>query len=284
MRLARNLNELLMDAQRTPLGFTDDADSEELPSKLDDTPAAETLKEPAAGQLFDNDGAAILTRWLPLSVLMQVARSQTLPASLRGQVALAAWVRAILLGNDAKARELATAVVAAAPKLKRSMDAWLASNSPDAQRFSAVYLILQNPGLRYKIDPGAGRLTPLDEIDSLRDNWWPAGVGQGPQTEAYPGFLSPAERKSADEEWQKLSTINAPNFLCTAAIAQAKTRSADERAPEALYQCLRAVHLGCSNSEGTNLAKSAFVLLHRRYPDSTWAEKGHVWYKGGTCG
>jgi len=31
------------------------------------------------------------------------------------------------------------------------------------------------------------------------------------------------------------------------------------------------------------LAKSAFQLLHHRYPDSPWAEQGKVWYKGGGC-
>jgi len=86
-----------------------------------------------------------------------------------------------------------------------------------------------------------------------------------------------------DEEWQKLSAINAADFLCTEAIDQAKSHPSDERAPEALYRCLRAVHLGCSNDKGTQLAKSAFQLLHRRFPDSPWAEKGKVWYKGGSC-
>lgn len=134
-----------------------------------------------------------------------------------------------------------------------------------------------------KSTPSPGRITALDEIDSLRDNWWPSGVGQRSQTQTYPSLLSTAERKSADEEWQKLSAINAPNFLCTEAIEQAKSHPTDERAPEALYRCLRAVHLGCSNDEGTELAKSAFQLLQRRYSDSPWAEKGKVWYKGGAC-
>jgi len=279
MALARNLNELLAYAPRTPLGFTDDADYEELPSKLDD----QSLKQLAAGPLFDYDAAALLTRWMPLSVLMQAARSQTLPSRLRAQVALATFVRAILLGNDAAARDLAPAVMESFPKLKPPIDAWLAAKSPAEQRFAAAFMMLQNPGLRYEIDPGPGRITALDEIDSLRDNWWPSRVGQRPQTQSYPSLPSAAERKSADEEWQKLSAINAPNFLCTAAIDQAKNHPNDERAPEALYRCLRAVHLGCSNDKGTELARSAFQLLHHRYPDSTWAAKGKVWYKGDGC-
>ena len=281
MTLARNLNDLLVDAPRTPLGFTDDADYDELPSELDNN--SQSLKQLAAGPLFDNDSAGAFTRWMPLSVLMQTAHSKTLPAPLRDQVALAAFIRAILLGNEPAARELAPPVMESVPKLKPSIEAWLDAKDPDAQRFAAAYMMLQNPGLRYEVDPGPGRDVALDEIDSLRDNWWPSGVGQNLKAQTAPGFLSASERKSAEEEWQKVSAINAPNFLCTEAIEQAKSHPSDERAPEALYRCLRAVHLGCSNDEGTALAKSAFQLLHRRFPDSPWAEKGKVWYKGGGC-
>lgn len=283
MRLARNLNELLVDAPRTPLGITDDGDGEELPSNLDD-PNNQSLKQLAAGPMFDHDGAAVLTRWLPLSVMMQAAHSQTLPSQLRGQVALAAFVRAILLGNDEAARDLAPLAMESAPKLKPSIDAWLAAKSPDARRFAAAFMMLQNPGLRFYVDSGPGRSTALDQMDSLRDNWWPSWVGQNLKTQTFPSFLSAAERKSTDEEWRKLSSINAPNFLCGEAIEQAKSHPTDERAPEALYQCTRAVHLGCSNIESTGFAKTAFDLLHRRYPDSDWAAKGKLWYKSnGGC-
>ncbi|HYR80393.1 MAG TPA: hypothetical protein VEO55_10340, partial [Candidatus Dormibacteraeota bacterium] len=134
------------------------------------------------------------------------------------------------------------------------------------------------------VDSGPGRITALDEIDSLRDNWWASRVGQNLPNATYPNFLSAAEKKSADDEWQKLSTINAPNFLCTEAIQQTKSHPNDERAPEALYRCIRAVHLGCSNTQSPEFARSAFVLLHHRYPKSHWAEKGKVWNKGnGGC-
>ncbi len=279
MSVARNLNELLEYAPRTPLGLTDDADSDELPSELD----GQGLKELVAGPLFDQDGAGALTRWLPLSVLMQAASSRTLPPRLRGQVALATFIRAILLGNAAAARDLAPLVTQSFPQLKPPINEWLAAQGPDAQRFAAAFMMLQNPGLRFYVDPGPGRITELDKIDSLRDNWWPSLVAQNFQKQTYPGFLFAAQKKSADEEWQKLSAINAPNFLCSEAIDWAQTHPNDERSPEALYRCLRAVHLGCSNSQGTVLARSAFVLLHRHYPQSSWAATGSLWYKGDGC-
>jgi hypothetical protein len=129
MSVARNLDELLVDAPRTPLGITDDADSDELPSQLDD----QGLKDLAAGSLFDTDGASTLTRGLPLSVPMQGARSQTLPSRLRGQVALTTFIRAILLGN-LPAAKLAPLVMKSFPQLQPSIDAWLAAQDPDGQR------------------------------------------------------------------------------------------------------------------------------------------------------
>lgn len=135
----------------------------------------------------------------------------------------------------------------------------------------------------FEIVPGAGRETSLDQIDSLRDNWWPAHTGQASGDQPAPGFLSAAEKKSAEDEWTRLSAINAPNFLCAAAIEQTKSHPNDPRAPEALYRCITAVHLGCSNNQGTEFARSAFNLLHRRYPDTRWAEKGKFWYKGDSC-
>jgi hypothetical protein len=139
----------------------------------------------------------------------------------------------------------------------------------------------RNPGLRFYVDPGPGRITPLDQIDSLRDNWWTSGVEQTNfKAQNYPHFLSVEEKQTADEEWHKLAAINAPDFLCSEAIDQATAHPDDDRAPEALYRCLRAVHLGCSDSQSTALARSAFVMLHHRYPKSEWAEKGKLWYKG----
>src|SRR5208282_2015342 len=129
-------------------------------------------------------------------------------------------------------------------------------------------MMLQNPGMSFDLESGAGRTTPIDEIDAFRDNWWPSH-GE-PDSPNIPGFLSAAEKKSADDEWQKLAAINAPNFFCTAALEHAKCDRSDARAPEALYRCLTAVHLGCSNSHGTELAKAAFQLLHCQYPKSSW--------------
>ena len=63
--------------------------------------AERKLRELAAGPLFDDDGAGVLTRWLPLSMQIQAAHSKILSSRLRGQVALARgkWREALQLSD-----------------------------------------------------------------------------------------------------------------------------------------------------------------------------------------
>jgi len=246
-------------------------------------PTPSPLDELAKEQLFDDDGAGVLPGRGPLTLLVEAAHSKTLPPNLRAQVALATFVRAILLNNEAAARGVAPLVSDSYPNLRPLIERWLAAKNANERNFDPAYMMLKNPGMSYDIETGAGGVTPIDEIDEFRDNWWWPAFSK-PESRFFPEFLSAAETKSAADEWQKVSAINGPNLFCSAAIDHAKSDPDDPRSPEALYRCLTAVHLGCSNDRSTELAKSAFQLLHRRYPKSAWADRGHVWYRGDGCG
>lgn len=213
--------------------------------------------------------------------MVEAANSPTITPRLRGEIATSAFVRAILLDDDTAARALAPIAEDAQPGLRKSIDVWLAAKTPTDRKFALDFLILQNPGLKFTIAQGAGRTTPLDEVDGFRDNW--LSNYMSPQKDLCPAFLSPSEKQTAVVEWNKFASINAPNFLCTGAIERAKTDPKDDRLPEALYRCISAVHLGCSNKASTPLAKSAFQLLHRHYPKSAWAAKAHFWYIDNGC-
>ncbi len=294
LKLARNLDEYLRYALRYAVTIEGDAYPDEFnnlymqelaPGPLDD------VQQPAAGPLLDEDSAAVMDRWLPLSVLKQVARSQILPPSLRARVALSVLVRSILIGDRETVRELAPLVSDLIPALKPSLDAWLAAKTRDDERFEAALMILRNPGMRPYVESGMGRLTPLGKMNVFRGNWWGAlippvkptpsvaAVAQAP-VPRYPIFLSDAERKSADREWTSLSAIDGPEVLCSVAIQHADVSPKDERVPEALYRCIYAVHLGPSSDRCDALAESAFHLLHGRYPNSTWAQENKFWYRG----
>jgi hypothetical protein len=94
MRAACNLEELLIYAQRVPLGITNTADDERLPPKQDNP--ALTSPEP----LFDVDAAQLLNQLLPLAALERAAQGRALAPKLRGRVALVTWTMAVLLGNE----------------------------------------------------------------------------------------------------------------------------------------------------------------------------------------
>jgi hypothetical protein len=295
LKLARNLDEYLRYALRRLVaieaeGATFATDTEELKKWNDPEPILRLVDQP----LLDRDSTEVMNAWLPLSVLKQFARNPILPPPLRAHIALSVWVRSVLLGDEASARDLAPVVSDLMPALKPSLDGWLAAKSGDDERFEFALMTLRNPGMRPYLDSGLGRLTPLNETDGLRDNWW---LGVSPATPTaqptpsvavaptpvpvskYPTFLSDSERKSADREWSALSAIGGPEFLCSESLRHASARSDDARVPESLNRCINAVHLSQASERCNALAESAFHLLHRRYPNSIWAKKNRFWYR-----
>jgi hypothetical protein len=152
------------------------------------------------------------------------------------------------------------------------------------------------------VPPGVGRVTPLDRLDTFRDNWWCATSFV---TDPYPGllardvfgaphwerssdrpdtldeapWLSPAERDTAAAEWQALTRAESgPNYICRRVVAWGRAHPADPRVPRALHLAVQATRLGCHDAGTTALSKQAFRLLHARYPKSEWAQKTPHYY------
>ncbi|HLI81689.1 MAG TPA: hypothetical protein VKV03_16990 [Candidatus Binataceae bacterium] len=299
VKLATNLEEFLRYGLRYPVAivaegsiFLADPDFDK-----DFTDAQEFRRETAVPML-DRDDTDAIDAWMPLGILKQAAHSSILPPPLRGRLAMTVWVRAVLLGDEGAAREMIPMIVEFAPQLKVSLEAWSAAKNPNQRRFEVAVTMLRNPGLRPYLDSGFGRLTPLDQPDALRDNFWtsmspplpmptpkntpqvvmPTALPTPVPPPKYPAFLSPDERKSADVEWDKLARIDGAEFLCSEALQYAKTNPKEGRIAEALFRCILAVHLSAANDHCDVLADSAFHLLHQRYPNSEWAKKNRFWY------
>jgi hypothetical protein len=283
LRLARNLDEFLRYAPRYPVAVDTNM-------FLGNDPYFHGTTPPP---LPDIDSAEIVDRWLPMSLLKEVPHSEILPRRLRAKIAPSIWLRAVLLGDEAAARGLAPIVSELVPNLKPSLEAWSAAKTREERRIALVMMVLRNPGMRPYVAPGLGRLTSLDKTDEFRDNWWPsydavalapypagaARTAAPPTVSKYPSFLSAEERQSAEREWNRLSAIDGPEFLCRAALEHARVSPKDERVPEALSRCISAVHLGPATDRSNDMAKRAFELLHRRYGESEWTNK--FWYRGG---
>lgn len=298
MKIARNLDEFLQYAPRVPTGIAYDMD----PLYSTANVWQEKGQEPSNGEAwFDADSARILTERMPLGLLKEAATTEILPESLRRDIALAAWSRAVVLDEEKVGNQLVPILETLLPKLKPHLHAYLSADTSAARRFAGVYAILKFPGMRPYVRAGVGRKTSFPRIDNYRDNWWCSFAPRvekpywpynwyemwsslsGPVQTLYrngevdfPDFLTENEKAAAKQEWEKLTTVpTAPNYLGHQVIEWAKKNPSDPRVPEALHFVLRSTRYGCVDKETSKFRRAAFGLLHRRYPKSIWATRPH---------
>lgn len=309
MKLARDLDEFLEFASRQASLVATDDDRRDLMEPLewctygDADRQATCLRQKSLPALFDADASIMLTEGMPTNLLSEAAKSQRLPDELRRQVAQAAWVRAVLLDDEQNARTLTPVLASLSPELSPMLKSYDEEQTSESRRFAAAYLILHRPELHPYVSVGIGRETRPGKIDSFRDNWWcpfkqkPADNYEynyytmfsgltGPLVELYggkkhysPAFLSEREKKVAGREWEDLGKIDgAPAWLGNQTFLYAKAHPDDPRVPEALHLVVRATRYACSYSDTASISKSAFTLLHRKYPKSEWTKKTPYWY------
>ena len=93
---------------------------------------------------FDHDATEPLNERTPLALWMDAAKNDLLPKALQAEVARAAWVRAVLLGDAASARTMAARVAQLSPELAGEMRGYAAVQDPASARFYAVFLMLED--------------------------------------------------------------------------------------------------------------------------------------------
>ncbi|PWT95190.1 MAG: hypothetical protein C5B55_01685 [Blastocatellia bacterium] len=294
MLLATNLNEFLEFAARKPAGLSWNDDGREVPAE-----ASEISDESKALQgkaLFDADAAKAINQMLPLSVLKEAAKSSALPQHLSRDLIQAAWIRAVLLGDNQTAEELVPSLKTLVPELSKYLDDFVAAPQPEAKRFAAIYAWLKFPGIEPVVDQGVPRTTPLNQQDIYRDNWWCSAAFSAPteSTEedtkiakpftsdltAAPSFLTTTERATARRERKALDALGAaPNYLCQQVVQWGSKNQDDPRVPEALHLAVNSTRHGCTDKQTGRWSKAAFDLLHRNYPKSPWTKKTPYWFK-----
>ena len=296
MLLANSLAEFLTYAPRVPAGFSWNDDGREIPAEASQLP--EESRGLQGKLLFDGDAAHVFNQQLPLAVLKEAATSTVLPSHLRRDVVQAAWLRAVLLGDNKTADELVPTLKSLVPQLSSFLDDFLSSTQPDAKRFSAIYTWLKFPGLEPVVDSGIGRTTPLGQQDVYRDNWWCSAAypqvpgGRDNETKdqpqpftatpkgRVPAFLTGSQRTAAAREQLALKALGAaPNYLCQQVVQWVSSNPGEPRAPEALHLAVNTTRYGCVDKATGRWSKAAYDLLHRRYPNTTWAKKTPYWFK-----
>ncbi len=301
MKLATNLEDFLKFVPR----FSNDAGAYPNPPEDAATPAS------ASASHFDADASVVLTEKLPLRMLAEAAKSTTLSRPLRRDVLIAAWTRAILLDQDATARELVPTAQELVPEAAAEFTEYSRTADSESLRFVAVLAILRNPGFRPFVTAGyaRGNLYTVGEpgfnkLDNLHDNWW-CSLTPPPENESYgrdyyrmfiklssplqeiypeetfpsPTFLTPDDRAAAGKEHADLEAQTAaPNWLGKRALDWANAHPDDPRVPEALHLVVRSWRYGCTENSGQNYSKAAYDLLHKRYPTSEWTKQTPYWF------
>jgi hypothetical protein len=291
MMVAHNLDEFLQSAQREAAGFSDDNDGREIPMEAKE--AEQTVGDRKI--FFDLDAANVFNKAMPVAIMMDAVRPKALASNLRKDVVQAAFVRAALLDDHETALHAAVLLQDIYPQMKVFLTAYERATTPDARRFAAGFLSLKFPGVRPFVSAGIGRTSAIDDVDSYRDNYWctePPTPQLGspsdddPQEQnkkrpvVAPEFLK-ASQSLAARQFAALQALGtAPNYLCRMAIDWAEKNPTDPRAPEALHLAVRSTRYGCTDKDTGRWSKAAFDLLHRRYPNTTWANNTKYWFKG----
>jgi hypothetical protein len=291
MMTAKSLNEFLRDAQREAAGFSANEDDREVPVEAKE--AAEFAN--GAKFFFDLDAANVFNRAMPAGIMKDAARLQVLPPNLRKDVAQAAFARAALLDDNDAAAQAAAVMQEYYPQMKEFVTAYQRATTPQARRFAAAFLSLKFPGVRPFVSAGIGRTSPIDGIDSYRDNYWcteppvPQSVpfsSEDPveankkRPVAVPDFLKAGQTLGARQFAAVQALGTAPNYFCKLAIEWATANPNDPRSPEALHLAVRSTRYGCTDKETGKLSKAAFDLLHKRYPNTKWANATKYWFNG----
>lgn len=291
MKLAANLNEFFTYAPRLPAALSWNDDGREVPAESSEL--SDESKTQQGKLLFDADAAGGINRQLPLALLKEAARTSTLPPNLKRDLVQATWLRAVILGDFLSADELVPSLKSAVPEISSLLDDYASTKQLDAKRFSAIYAWLKFPGLEPVVDQGIGRTTELNQQDVYRDNWWcgatyePGSSEENDQSAATtsvnadpPSFLSRAQVQAAQREYTQRRAIGAaPNYLCKQVVDWGTKNPADPRVPEALHLAVNSTRHGCTDKDTGRWSKTAFDLLHRQYPKSSWARKTPYWFK-----
>lgn len=291
LRLAQNLDEFVHYAQRQAKDFTAEGECflEDFSAPAQGEDYLKGLRLWRERSMFDEDAARVLNWHTPLTRLKALALHAVWPDHLKQRLVMSVWVRAVLLEDDALAQEFAPLLAQSLPELKQAMAAYRNGKTRQARHFEAIWLMLNNPGLKPLVETAYGRSNPVGERDSLRDNWWcDSDFGREPFSgKKLPSELPPqtlltaAELKQADEENNQIADFSGgSNYLAAQAVAWAKADGKDRRLPEALHLAVRATRYGCQNCATGKASKAAFELLQKRFKTSQWRKKTPYWFDG----
>jgi hypothetical protein len=281
--LSRSVAEFVKFGAQKPLCVCSNGGTTEVPDDIDQI--TKSGKSESLALMFTPEAGSVLINRLPLSVLKKVAQDPALPKDLKNNVAWTSWVRAVLIGDDPAARELAQVARTLNPAKTALFDRYIAATTSEDRRFAAAMLMLRFSSAV----PNAtwGNLSE-DGYGDASGWWWGESPAQesavtgmeGEPVETFdPLFLTAAEKAQAKAQIAKLKTVAAaPNWFAKIVLPYAKAHPTDPRVPEALHRFVKATRYGSTDDATKTYSKQAFTVLHSKYKGNTWTKQTPYYY------
>lgn len=302
VKLAQTLDEFLTYSQRRPFAFSLENDGQSIDEIIAERkswfdPKYETVSQEEYDAQIDKEYAEYrlwqdrtmftdktmesVNEHFPLEVILQAAKSPSLPDYLQKHFLTAAFVRTLLLSDDATAEKLAPEVLKYRPELEPELKQYLAAK-PNDKRYAALFLILKHEDLSPYVPSGFGE---SHEQISYASRWWCApydeiydeSTGQSAPRSSIPrpSFLTAAQLKAAQAETKRLKDIgDAPKYLGEKVLEWQKLFPRDKRIPESLfivYESNDWDKYGCGGVQ--ELRKAASDVLQTKYPNTDFAKQ-----------
>lgn len=242
-----------------------------------------------------SDGLTWLNTRLAVGDLLALARDERLGLALRKRVAVAAWMRADLLGEQEPAKAASLLVETLAPGLRSVAQQYRAIPQPRERQHALLIAAM------------SWDLSPLFTTQDLSNDAWAAPT-PAPDKGALTASMWCSVAKNQRDVWQQpletreveqappppevsgdsaardgemaaLAQLKtATGFVGDHVLAWAKDHPTDPEVPWLLYVVVQSTRGGCLDADASKTSKAAFQLLHQRYKDSEWTSRTRVWY------
>ena len=272
---AKNEKEFLRSSYLIPIGLTyDDGIEEEFTPELE-----KTRKDPHFTKAFSK----IWNEKIPIDTMLKIYQKEKVPNHLEQNFLFSIFARAVLLNRADITEQLITSL-RNYPFLKKELDLFRTAQTKEEKEFVGILTLLRLPGIKPNVQFGYFR-SNLSIIDDYRDNWWCAFSELKEEKDIlfsrHPiflynrlSFISEKEDKQANEEWKILSAKGtAPDYLSEKVIEYSKKNTDNAYLPEALHRAIKTTRFGCTGEKTSEYSKSAFRILHKKFPNSEWAKK-----------
>ncbi len=219
-----------------------------------------------------DDGMQWLNNSLAVSELASLASDKRLPAALRTRIAVAAWMRAGLLGKTEAALKSAAAIEKSVPALAGVMQQY--RTLPEGERLNFMLV----SAVRHEFSPSireADLFAERSKDESRADMWCTFKFdnrGEAPLT-TVPATDSTVSAARASDMAALRALKSAVDYVGDHVLTRAAALPNDPDLPWMLHVVVMSTRGGCHDDEHKNLSRTAFRLLHKRFKRSEWAAK-----------